>query len=518
MKSLIKIKSLLLPVALLSFTACGSEEELNTSTSSASNGGHSVELALVHTAGANRINQVVVGALVQAERERRIADGDDAGLYEISKEEMDAHLETLKSNMLQKDPTADFWEQVAATGHTEESYRNEARNVMLIDRLLFPSNPEEWREDQLAEIFQKDQPNSMYDSMVVGTRKAFEESWAKGERFKVDESMLQMILRPYFMRWLWEQAEIKYPFDGLAEGVALQINGNDFTTADLIAKMDLLVGPVERDRASLLVKILAAAEAKLSETGSLISNADALARIAEEKVEYENSPISYEMVALQFLGYPSMEIYNQVYRLKQSFKDTLLGEDGKYNQEAMMANAAARNNFLGDGQADCEVILLSARSMATGRYAMEGDPFAEAAVRAQEAAAELAAGTSWEETLMKYSDLPESVPGAPAGAPKPNRGRFGAQRYNPLKEFLGENEFVEFLYGVSVADQIFFDAEPGKIYGPVSGCTGSYIFKLNKFAAPVKVLDPENDERHKYLVESDYLNSEFMKFLKGLNL
>ena len=506
-----QISVLLLPVFLLILPACGGDESVDANY-------YSIDMALVHTAGANRVNQVVVGALVNAERDFRISDGDPPSLYHISAEEIDAHIEALKTNMATKNPQADFWEQVQATGHTEATYRVEAANVMMIDRLLFPSDPSKWRDDQLADIFQKDAPNSMYENMVTGTRLAFEESWDKGERFVVDEAMMQMILRPYFMRWLWERAEIKYPFDGLPDGVALRINERDFTATSLLADMDLLIGPVEEDRANRFIALMSAAGSKLSAMGVLISPQEAMDRIAEEKKEYENSPISYEMVALQFLGYPSMEAFHKVYRLKQSFRDSLLDENGNYPDEALVANTERRLRFLGDGKADCEVILFSARSMETGRYAMEGDPFGEAAERAKAAAQELADGAKWAETLMKYSDLPESVLGAPPAAPKPNRGRFGIQRFNPLKEFLGENEYTEFLYGVSVAEQIFFDAEPHKIYGPLSGCTGSYIYKLNKFEEPMKEMDPENDVRHKYLVESDYLNVEFMKFLAGLEL
>ena len=41
----------------------------------------------------------------------------------------------------------DFWDQVQATGNTTESYRLEAHNALLIDRLLFPPNPEAWNEE-----------------------------------------------------------------------------------------------------------------------------------------------------------------------------------------------------------------------------------------------------------------------------------------------------------------------------------------------------------------------------------
>jgi len=504
-------------VALLGLFSCSSEKSQTSSVSA--DGSVSTEefqnRLLIHTAGATQVNQVVIGQLLANELERRQSEGDDMSLYEVSEEAVDAQIAKLQTEFAQKNPTLDFWSQIAATGNDEASYREEIKNVLVIDYLMFPADPSKWRLDELGEIFQKGKENSMYDNIVGNSIPAFEEAWAKGERFQMDEMMMQLILRPYFMRWLWDSATVEYPFDGLPEGVALRISGKDISTESLMARLSLAVGPVELDRAERLAGILSKGAERLVASGDLMSVEDVNARIAEEKVEYENSPISYEMVALQFYGYPSMEIYHQVYRLKQSFADTLKGEDGKYSADLVAANTKNRHHFLAGGKVDAEVILLSARSMDNGRYSMEGDPFADAAARAALAAEDLK-DNEWAATLMKFSDLPEAVTGAPAGAPSPNRGRFGPQLLNPLREFMGETEYTDLLYGVSVAENLFFTAEVNTIYGPVAGATGSYIYKLNSRGETTKDLNPEENANDKYLIESDYLGTEFRKFVDTL--
>ncbi|MDP6849812.1 MAG: hypothetical protein QGH51_09745 [Planctomycetota bacterium] len=497
-----KLKKTLIPTLLLSLMACGGE-----SVSSPS----SYENNLVFTAGASKVNQSIIQALLDSELTRRSQRGDDMSLYEVTEADIDGRLVTLEEQAKTRNPDIDFWEQVEATGNTVEGYRLEARNSLLIDRLLFPPNPEAWNLDDLGEIFQKGEPNSMYENMVEGaTKDAFKAAWDKGETYQVDEMMSQMILRPYFMRWLWLAADIKYPFDGLPEGVALQINEMQISTTEMLARCELLIGSVEKNRARNFTDTVAKVAADLDSKGLLISKQEALNRIDIEKVEYENSPISYEQVVLQFYGYPTMEAYHQVYRLRESFKDQW---EGTLPEEGLKANLEARKNFLADGKADAEVILFSARSMETGRYPMEGDAFKKPKENAEIASKELAAGADWGETLMKWSELPEKVPGAPAQATPPNRGRFGSMSLNPLKEFFGENEYLQFVEGGSLAEHIFFDAVPGQIYGPARGATGWYIYKLNHRTEPAKVLDWKENERHKFLVESDFVNVNFFKYI-----
>jgi hypothetical protein len=147
---------------------------------------------------------------------------------------------------------------------------------------------------------------------------------------------------------------------------------------------------------------------------------------------------------------------------------------------------------------------------------MDADSFAIQESRASEAAAKLADGVTWKEIMDEYSDYPDAVPGTMPGAPQPKKGRFGAQSRNPLRQFLGENDYMDFLQGYSIGEDIFFNAELGQPQDPIRGPFGWYLYQVKERTAPAKALDVENDERQIYLVSDDYLSRQFLAFVAKL--
>jgi hypothetical protein len=482
-----------------------------------------VRRALIYTAGSQLLNQETVNALIADEVQRRKDAGIDVSHCVVEDAVVDARIASLQKTFAEKNPGVDFWKTVEAMGNTRETYREEIGRMVLVDQLFFPDDPAKWPLETLKEIFGPPEGSgdgtegglfaqnaaSIYEQTILPTYEEVKKAHETGEEFEVGGFVAQYILRPGVMKWLLDKAVVEEPYDGLPAGVALRVNGRDFATADLLARIESLVGPVERERARMLVDTLWAVQAALDADGALLPVEEAKARIAKDREQYLNSPISYEQMQLQFLGYPSMEVFHRVHRLRESFRD----RQGEVPKDEVDAHVAARLSFLGQGKADAEVIYFSARDMSNGTYAKEGDPFAEAKQRADKAAAELRAGSDWAAVLLKYSDFPEAYPGTQPGMPTPNRGRFGAMPRNQLRDFLGENDYFDFLYGISVGDQIFFDAEPGTIYGPVMGPTGWMVYKLTRRLAPEVEIDLENSERHQYLVNDDLLNVRFFGFV-----
>lgn len=478
--------------------------------------------ALIYTAGSQRVNEAVVEALLADEVARRKAAGDDLAHTEIVAADLDAQVLTMKADFEAKNPEIDFWTVVGSMGHDETSYREEMRRMLLVDRLFFPQDPDKWPIELLKEIFAPTEPAapaaegeaafpvmSVYEQTVQPTLDALRAAHEKGEELELGGFLMQYVLRPGVMQWLLGKAEVTEPFRGLPAGLALRVNGHDFTTDELLGRAARMVGPVELERAKMLVDVIWKVEAALEEKGALLAPEQALERIALEREEYRQSPISYEQMMLQFLGFPSMEVFHHYYLLRQSYRDVL----GDPTPEQLAAHADARRQFLAQGKIDAEVIYFAARDMTTGLYPRTGDPFGDAEKRARRAGAELAAGADWDATLVANCDLPDKYPGSQPGMPVPNRGRFGALPRNQVRDFLGENDYLEFLYGASIADRIFFDAQPGTIYGPVMGPTGWAIYKVNQRLDPESEFDPANNERHNYLVNDDYLNVKFFAFV-----
>ncbi len=467
---------------------------------------------LLYSAGANYVYQRTVGLLLEAEIERQRAAGLDLARIEVTDEEVEARIQKKKGEYetQNRDAKVGFWGAVQALGFSPEAYRLEVRQMLILDRLFFPDDPDLWPEDILKEAFEAGKENSLWDSWVVQVRDQLRQAKEEGNPQQVDETMRQLMVRPRVIRWLMGRYEIREPFHGLPEGVALEVAGRTMGTDELLVACANRIGPVEKERALAFTRRMFRLERILKEKGWLLTPEQCLEKIAEEKKEYENSPISYEQVALEFQGFPSMELYHQWYRLRMSFRQSL---PEPFPLEMMQEHLEQRALFLGGGKADAEVILLSARNPDTGVFAKTGDPYAEALERAQRAAKELADGAKWGSTLVKYSDFPESLPGGFQGAPQPRSGRFGPQTRNQLRQFLGENDYTDFLGVFSVADHCFFRAELATIYGPVRGAFGWYIYKLKRRLPPEKELDLEGNERHRYLVGDDLLSTRFLAFV-----
>jgi hypothetical protein len=99
------------------------------------------------------------------------------------------------------------------------------------------------------------------------------------------------------------------------------------------------------------------------------------------------------------------------------------------------------------------------------------------------------------------------------GAPQPKKGRLGNQSRNPLRQFLGENDYVDFLQGYSIGEAILFDAEIGQVYGPVRGPFGFYMYRVKDRIPPTKEFDLANDKNQVYVVSDDLQRRRFLAFV-----
>ncbi|TAH34542.1 MAG: hypothetical protein EYC70_16540 [Planctomycetota bacterium] len=481
-----------------------------------------VKRALIYSAGANHVQHVTIQLMLQHELDRRKAEGEPLQQVEIADGAVELALQQKMEEVgSQENPSGlGFWEQLDLLGFTPETYREDVlRTNLLLDGMFFPEDPDQWPEDLLKRIFEAGSENSYWDTQMVELRESMRQAKAEGKDYPVDEFMRTLIMRGPVLRWLTKNVPSREPFMGLPEGVALRVGSVSVPTDELLAKCWTVVGPVDKRNAVAWVETLWKTQEALRKRGVLMSPQEAADLMVAEAKEYEGSIISYEQVALQFLGFPTMEAYRSWHRLRQSFRKSL---PDPYPADLLQEHLALRGSFLAGARVDAEVILISARDPRTGLFPRTGDPFGAAAARAEEAKAKLAGGAEWSAVLAEYSDYPEAYPGAAQGMPQPHRGRLGPLELNPLREFLGETEYQDFVTGVNLADQIFFEAEKGAVYGPVRGAIGYFFFRVNDrlpatreiFLEPVEGQSTEDDvNRHRFLVGDDYLSLHFREFV-----
>jgi hypothetical protein len=474
--------------------------------------------ALLYNAASRYLLQRTLEVVLEKESARRAAEGRSIEGVVPTTEEIDAEVQQRRDEVLAQDPSVDFWAQVRAQGFTEATYRAElARNIQA-QRMFFPLDPELWNTEQLAVVLGR----NWTDYLEKDHQTLLEKKRETGEFQPLNDQILNQFLMPNVWNWLITQEEVRYPSDGLPEGVAMRIGDVDLMTDELLAVIEPIISETDRGLAREYMRNIALLQAELKAQGAWIDYSEFRRLFAEEAAMYEGTIIPHNMMVLDFLGFPTMEVYRQYFRAKKSFAATLPAktlEDGSENPDfraLVDEQIATRGEFYRGSKVKVDVILLSARDKRTGQYPLGGDPYTSARERADEVADVLLGGEDFLETLVEYSDYPETTNTANANMPQPNRGRFPAQTRNDMRGFLGESDYTDFIFGYSLADDIFFYSEEGGIYGPVKSPLGWSFYRLNSRTNPAKQLNYGEDERDTFIVQDDLVTTGFLAFLAGL--
>ena len=91
------------------------------------------------------------------------------------------------------------------------------------------------------------------------------------------------------------------------------------------------------------------------------------------------------------------------------------------------------------------------------------------------------------------------------------KGRFGLMTRNDLERAIGESPYLQFLFGSSITDAIFFDMQPGSTEGPYAGPKGYYIIHLKTRTSPTNPLNL-NEPKHIDLLKEDFVRREFVDY------
>ncbi|MCP4092906.1 MAG: hypothetical protein GY747_05590 [Planctomycetes bacterium] len=465
----------------------------------------------IYSTGSRYILQLVLDGVLEAEIARRKEAKVYVGKHDFTEEEVQAEVQRRIDMVAEQDPNADFWGMVMAQGFTQSTFAQELRRGMVAKEMFFPDDPSNWPVEQIKEIL-----GDQWEGYLKADYEKLLAQKEAGEVTPLNEQMLNNFLMPGVWAYLRKTGEITQPSDGLPEGLCLVVNGKEFRTDDVMAQVEPMLSDTDRKWSTTFLSNLEKLEVALKASKNYMSSEEFEQFFIEEGKVYEGTIISHEMMVLQFLGFPSMEVYREYLQARQSYKNSLPADDSEEYLTMLDDMISKRGTFYGAGKVKAEVLLISAREKSSGKFRMEGDPFVGAAERAEEVRQILADGESFDTVLDEYSDYPDKVPNSAASMPQPNRGRFQSLSRNDLRGFLLENDYTDFLFGYSVSDDIFFRAEIGGIYGPIRGPLGYYFYRVVSRDAPTKEIDLMNDPNAQWMVNDDLLGQAFIEHINTL--
>ncbi|MBL8755051.1 MAG: hypothetical protein JNK15_17235 [Planctomycetes bacterium] len=176
---------------------------------------------------------------------------------------------------------------------------------------------------------------------------------------------------------------------------------------------------------------------------------------------YDRTPFTVKVLATRFKGYPSLEAFQQRWRVQECFRRTLPKE--AFDDAALAKEALASNDLLVGNGVEIDLWMHPAPPQDDGRFDF--------------AAAEAAAGAT---IAARRAGKEPETPGQ----------RFGDKvplQWNPLQEVLGEGEFATLLREPVAATVM--RAKEGDVLGPLRGSKGALVVEVRKLTKVDRTVD-----------------------------
>lgn len=482
--------------------------ELETALSSARTAGlraikvNGVELSplhvwreLIHLVGTRQVQQKIDDCFVEEWKQEAIAKGGrDPKEFELDDAQVAEKLGKDLKEFQVKNPGVPFWEAVRSmTGMNRDAYMHQYRQTEVFNKVFFPGPAKSWPDITREAI------------MASAADNNGQQFWENIEKTSVDEQGNARELPPFWMmlcrQWVTKQlkkwSDIRYPSDGLPPDLALTVNGTPWPTAEAFETVRAGLFQQDVERATLEVVVREALRQALEKAGSHLSDEEFRKEFDEYRLEYDNTPFTTEVIAVNFKGYPSLEAFRQRWRLIRSF-EKMIAKD--INDDSLQAHAEKFKSFFGEGSVSVDGIQFYARDLKTGAWQPDG--MAKARERAAAAFKKIDEGASFDDVQAQLGEY---------YATDQDKGRFNAKPYNQLRQVMRENEFTDLLIGFSAANYAYYDAPVGKVVGPLPGPDAYWVIRVNS-RTPSRAAPSVTDTRTRELVKQDYIAWQFLQW------
>lgn len=470
------------------------------------------------TLGAPYIQNLKLKAYMDEELGRRKAAGVDVGQFEVTDADIQAAIDEAEENVKKEYPGQDV-ELKDVLPINPTNFKDQIRQTQLFDKMFLPENPNEYPEITIQALNDGAQGAALYDQLKTGWDQK-QDLIAKGEMPEEDaasKGFLTMLLRQLVIKYLDNNAVVEAPETGLADDMALRVNGQPIFVDTIWQLIQSEVSEqAVQDSRNWLVNTTLARQA-LQKDGVWQSDEEFQAAYSAHSDPYKDSPFSVEMVATQFKKFPSVNDYRMYFRISESFKKKIAAD---MTDEALVEHGKKRTNqIVGLGKVDVDVILCSAYDFREKAWLDNGWDLAQR--KAMELATALRDGAkTFDQCIEEYSDfydppLAESQKAQVQPNQLFNKGRFTGLSRNELLQKTFESDYSVFLNGNAIADEIFFNMEVGKVAGPWRGPRGWYVARLNKRFPGSRTLSPA-DSNQRTLLEQEFLASRLNEYVQGL--
>ncbi|MBI4879236.1 MAG: hypothetical protein HY812_06200 [Planctomycetes bacterium] len=464
-------------------------------------------------AGQNGILRSQLVILTNQAVQKAIDNGGDPAVYEVTPEEVDARLRAEEDqNRAQGEEALTAYQSRIEASMGWEKYKDFLRAHLLNERLLLPPiKPLDPSAQELnpglplesAELLekQKDLRNYLTNSYETGQE-------------------LPPMFRMQFLRMLQQEmikrADIKYALEEgvepegaeaqkLPKGVYMTVNGEPVTVQEVL---DFVPPQVEVKEGALRLCILyRALDDALADNDVKVGAEEFEALFRAHEAEYEGTLFPLQS-AISFQGFFNMSEYREYYRRRVAFEKMLQGVVG--DDDLREHHTGYGRLFYESGKVDCEVFWVSLvetekQSGLAGQAAWD-----EALRRTTQAKAALLEGKSSNEEIRKQFCSEDKA--FPKGTTTP-------KTRNELRQCFSENQYLIFIQGYSLADDIFYNRVEGDVVGPVKiemavlpGMRETLGYMLVKVLTFTKSTPIREFEIQKALVVSDYHDLRFSSF------
>ncbi len=465
--------------------------------------------------GVNQANEARFSRIIEIELEMRAKTEEDLSKYTVSREEAMKRFEREIDDFKLKYPTLDPDIEIGRAFLHTELYVEQLMSAMLFDKLFFQEDPNDW-PDVTRMLIQGEYGDEWIEDAKQSYVRRKEAAVTHGlDYIPPDDPIFVEALRSVILVGLSNFYFIETDGDELQPGVLMSVEGLDVPVDEVFLRIQPYL---KRDRiedtkhwlvtTKLLEQYLAEFELTEEQGGgpALIPQKEFRTTFVHDGNTWDRELNEYDMVALQVLGFPSVQAYGLHKRLTDSFARTIESETD--DDAILRASLAHTNKITGAAKATAEVILISAFDFEHNVWKEGGWAWAEK--RAAEVKKMLDEGADWKETLEHESgfwDPPIPDIGHSPQYGRTFKGKFpGPQTRNQILSLLSESEYRIFLYGQAVTDRLFFDQERGTIAGPFKGVHGYYITRHLGRTPPISPLNL-NEAVHRNIAVEYYVRA-----------